>query len=97
MGWGDRADYFSKTPQRLPTAQARGGGRVRPLPKSVNVSEPLADAVPTGETRGPQLQVALIAQRHGFPYAHEHIAYDDAGHMIAWKRTDIPATRRGGK
>lgn len=30
----------------------------------------------------------------GFP--NEHIAYADAGHMIGWKRTDIPATRRGG-
>jgi dienelactone hydrolase len=36
----------------------------------------------------------LRERAFGFPY--EHIAYDDAGHMIAWKRTDIPATRRGG-
>jgi uncharacterized protein len=33
---------------------------------------------------------------HNFGFPYEHIAYDDAGHMIAWKRTDIPATRRGG-
>ena len=33
---------------------------------------------------------------HNFTFPYEHIAYDDAGHMIAWKRTDIPATRRGG-
>ena len=35
-------------------------------------------------------------RERGFALPHEHIAYDDAGHMIAWKRTDIPATRRGG-
>jgi dienelactone hydrolase len=33
---------------------------------------------------------------HNFAFPYEHIAYDDAGHMIAWKRTDVPATRRGG-
>jgi hypothetical protein len=30
-------------------AGASSGGRFRPLSKSVNVFEPLADAVPTGE------------------------------------------------
>jgi len=33
---------------------------------------------------------------HNFGFPHEHIAYDDAGHMIWGRRTDIPATRRGG-
>ena len=36
----------------------------------------------------------LRARNFGFPY--DHIAYDDAGHMIWGRRTDIPATRRGG-
>jgi hypothetical protein len=31
-----------------------------------------------------------------FAFPYEHIAYEDAGHMIAWKRTDVLATRRGG-
>jgi dienelactone hydrolase len=35
-------------------------------------------------------------QNRAFGFSYEHIAYDDAGHMIAWKRTDVPATRRGG-
>jgi dienelactone hydrolase len=35
-------------------------------------------------------------RNRAFGFSYEHIAYDDAGHMIAWKRTDIPATRRGG-
>jgi len=39
-----------KTPQRLPITQARAGPRrFRALSKSVNMPEPLADAVPTGE------------------------------------------------
>jgi dienelactone hydrolase len=35
---------------------------------------------------------------HKFKFSYEHIAYDDAGHMIAARggRADIPATRRGG-
>ncbi|HEX6214320.1 MAG TPA: acyl-CoA thioester hydrolase/BAAT C-terminal domain-containing protein [Vicinamibacterales bacterium] len=35
-------------------------------------------------------------RERAFRFPNEHVAYDDAGHMIAWKRTDIPATRRGG-
>lgn len=35
-------------------------------------------------------------RERAFGFSYEHIAYDDAGHMIAWKRTDIRATRRGG-
>ncbi len=52
------------------------------------------------DTTWPSSQMSdMVEQRlreRNFAFPHEHIAYEDAGHMIAWKRTDIPATRRGG-
>jgi len=52
------------------------------------------------DTTWPSSQMSdMVVKRlreRAFPYPYNHIAYDNAGHMIAWKRTDIPATRRGG-